>query len=178
MSSRADTLFLEVLQLPEAERVAFLDEACKGDAELRRQIEARIADDTAAEAFFDGPPTVAASSGLTSPGGEAPGEMIGRYKLLERIGEGGFGEAEEPSYFYDLLLEAGKQGYSKPVPISQSLRPGEADHFVVRIASNKSARFDLDLSLKDASGRVLPLQTVHLDLFVPRSQAGYAAARR
>lgn len=94
------------------------------------------------------------------------------------IGEGGFGAAEEPSYFYDLLLEAGKQGYSKPVPISQSLRPGEADHFVVRIASDKSARFDLDLSLKDASGRVLPLQTVHLDLFVPRSQAGYAAARR
>ncbi|HEX4966783.1 MAG TPA: hypothetical protein VF173_38590 [Thermoanaerobaculia bacterium] len=39
-------------------------------------------------------------------------------------------------------------------------------------------RFDLALSLKDASGRILPLQPVHLDLFVPRSQVGYAAARR
>lgn len=64
------------------------------------------------------------------------------------------------------------------MPISQSLQPGKADHFVVRIASDKSARFDLALSLKDASGRILPLQDVHLDLFVPRSQAGYAAAGR
>lgn len=111
----------------------------------------------------------------TTDGGE-PRELKFQAKVV--IGEGGFGGAEEPSYFYNLFLEAGKAGYSKPVSISQSIQPGDADHFVLRIASDKSAKFDLDLSLKDAGGKVLPLQTVHLDLFVPRSQAGYAAAKR
>ena len=112
---------------------------------------------------------------FTTDGGE---RKTLKFQARVEIGEGGFGAAEEPSYFYNLFLEAGKQGYPKPVPISQSLQPGEADHFVVRIASDKSARFDLDLSLKDASGRILPLQAVHLDLFVPRSQVGYAKARQ
>jgi hypothetical protein len=96
------------------------------------------------------------------------------------IDEGGFGAAEEPSYYYDVFLEAGKAGRSKAVSVSQSIKPGEADHFVFRIASDKSARFDLGLSLRDAGGALLPLQDVHLELFVPRSQAGYASppARR
>lgn len=100
-----------------------------------------------------------------------------KFRARVPIGEGGFGAAEEPSYFYDLFLKAGVTGQSQHVPVSQTIKPGEADHFVFRIAADKSARFDLGLSLRDAGGAIIPLQDVHLDLFVPRSQAGYVVQR-
>ena len=82
------------------ERTAYLDRACRDDPGLRRELEAMLADDAPAEAFFqttgspgkglrnlDVDPTVRDAEPLT----EGPGTVIGRYKLLQQIGEGGFG---------------------------------------------------------------------------------------
>jgi serine/threonine protein kinase/Tfp pilus assembly protein PilF len=95
-------LFEAAVQLSPAERVAFLDRACADDLDLRRRIEAllrsndRIGDvleEPATASIFEGPAKVTA--------GERPGDRIGRYKLLQQIGEGGCGvvfvaEQEEP----------------------------------------------------------------------------------
>src|SRR5690348_9840938 len=88
---KADELFIAALELesPEA-RSAFLDRAC-GDTELRRRVEKLLAAAPAASDFLEAPapmPTVA-----LGPCGEAegPGTAIGPHKLLEPIGEGGFG---------------------------------------------------------------------------------------
>ena len=92
MNPASDALFLKALQIPSgAGRDAFLVEACKDDADLRRRLEIMLADDSAADEFFDGPVTVATPSAVSSSAGEKPGDMIGRYKLLQIIGEGGFG---------------------------------------------------------------------------------------
>src|SRR5262245_55027912 len=72
-----------------AERAAYLDGACRGDAELRGQIEGLIRAHEAAGSFLDQPlfhPRPAADR-PASP--ESPGTVIGPYKLLELIGEGG-----------------------------------------------------------------------------------------
>jgi WD40 repeat protein/serine/threonine protein kinase len=67
------------------ERSAYLDRACGGDAGLRRQVEALLA---AHERLGDIPlPATAEEPAVT----ERPGAVIGPYKLLEQIGEGGFG---------------------------------------------------------------------------------------
>lgn len=66
------------------EREAYLRAACGGDAALRQQVEALLAADSAADNFLQ-PPSEDA------PADEGPGTVIGRYKLLQRIGEGGFG---------------------------------------------------------------------------------------
>jgi tetratricopeptide (TPR) repeat protein len=71
---------------PEA-RATYLDAACEGDADLRRQVERLLAAHDRAGDFLAHsvvPPEV-------PPVSERPGSVIGRYKLLEEIGEGGFG---------------------------------------------------------------------------------------
>jgi WD40 repeat protein/serine/threonine protein kinase len=73
-----------------AKRVALLDQACAGDTLLRSRVEALLwahdHPDSALDAPLAGSLTTAA---LTCR--EGPGTSIGPYKLLEEIGEGGFG---------------------------------------------------------------------------------------
>src|SRR5262245_5186610 len=74
------------------ERAAFLDEACAGNPERRARVEALLRAHEAAGNFLQGnqaPPKVAAT--IDNPITERPGTVIGPYKLLEQIGEGGFG---------------------------------------------------------------------------------------
>ena len=92
------------LELGLAERRAFLDEACANDPAMRQRIEELIAAEDDAGQFMDTPPTGVEgtqSRPAAAPLTEKPGDEIGRYKLLEQIGEGGCGvvymaEQEEP----------------------------------------------------------------------------------
>src|SRR5207249_8036646 len=76
-----------------AERTAYLDGACGTDLELRAKVEellradaeARVLDETILLSHAPPPET------LHEPPSERAGQMIGRYKQLQQIGEGGFG---------------------------------------------------------------------------------------
>src|SRR5207244_1639512 len=81
----------------------------------------------------------------------------------------GPGAPAPPTYQYDTFLEAGKSGYVKSVPISQEIHPGAADHFLLRIGTDKSARFQLEITFLSADGTELPGGSLVLDEFVPRS---------
>ncbi|MEO8429783.1 MAG: serine/threonine-protein kinase, partial [Verrucomicrobiota bacterium] len=87
------TLFNEALEIasPEA-RVAYLDRACGADAALRRKIDSLLtAYEKASDRFehLDGNlPTLVSE---TTRDLEGPGSVVGRYKLLQQIGEGGCG---------------------------------------------------------------------------------------
>jgi len=68
---------------------------CGQDADLRQRIEGMLAADAAAGEFFkthDAPsPTVILADASLAPSIEKAGDRIGRYKLLQQIGEGGMG---------------------------------------------------------------------------------------
>ena len=72
------------------ERAAYLEQACGGDASLRASVEALLRADVGATSFMDQPPQDVDAT-LDVPIGEGPGTVIGPFKLLEPIGEGGFG---------------------------------------------------------------------------------------
>jgi len=71
----------------------YLNRACAGEPELRRQVEELLKAAIAAEAVFEDRETarVADSAAGMTPVPEQVGSRIGRYKLLERVGEGGCG---------------------------------------------------------------------------------------
>jgi eukaryotic-like serine/threonine-protein kinase len=90
--SRLRALFEQAMDLPPAEREKFLDRQCGGDTLLRERILALIATAEQAGDFLG----EVADETRESPDArlallEGPGAWIGPYKLLELIGEGGFG---------------------------------------------------------------------------------------
>jgi serine/threonine protein kinase/tetratricopeptide (TPR) repeat protein len=90
---RANELFLKALELrPDGGRQEYLDAACAGDAALRAEVEALLEASARAGSFLESPATPPPLATVEEPLlAERPGTMIGPYKLLEQIGEGGFG---------------------------------------------------------------------------------------
>ncbi len=78
---RIKEIFAQAAARPAGEREAFLAKACGGDETLRAEVESLLRAH---------PPTDGAAAPV-EPIPEGPGTRIGPYKLLEPIGEGGFG---------------------------------------------------------------------------------------
>ncbi|HAB15641.1 MAG TPA: protein kinase [Verrucomicrobiota bacterium] len=108
-----ETIFTAALGLASpAARAAYLDQACAGNPDRRRAVEELLRAHEAARTFIDQSPLEEARRGheiraLTPTAAPLPsstegsGSRIGRYKLLQQIGEGGCGtvfmaEQEEP----------------------------------------------------------------------------------
>jgi len=102
--NREELLFQLALTKPAAERASFLDRECGDDKTLRQRLEALLAaHDAPDELSPDTRPTAKATMKLefADAPDEAVGQTLGRYKLLEQIGEGGCGmvyvaEQKEP----------------------------------------------------------------------------------
>jgi serine/threonine protein kinase/tetratricopeptide (TPR) repeat protein len=104
MSERSlpeESLFAQALEIESAaERVAFLDRACGNNPTLRAEVEALLRADKRSGDLLDLPDNShfmimksQVDSAVTTdlPARERPGMVIGPYKLLEQIGEGGMG---------------------------------------------------------------------------------------
>src|SRR5262245_14095196 len=89
------SLFAAALELPtETARQAFLEEACRGDARLRRRVEQLLVADRHARGVLDrGPdPATILAACLPAPPLAVEEFFAGRFRLREKLGEGGMGE--------------------------------------------------------------------------------------
>jgi serine/threonine protein kinase/tetratricopeptide (TPR) repeat protein len=85
-----ETLFAEALEIASTDdRAAYLERACAGDEGLRRQVETLLEAHDRAGRFLE-PPGLASTTDRPRPV-DSPGTVIGPYKLMEQIGEGGMG---------------------------------------------------------------------------------------
>jgi eukaryotic-like serine/threonine-protein kinase len=81
-------LFAEALDLLEDARERFLEEHCRGDAQLRADVAALLA---IAEAGAGGVETGALAGAAPQREQSQTGKIFGRFRLREQIGEGGMG---------------------------------------------------------------------------------------
>src|SRR6516165_3466917 len=104
-------VFSAARRMPPAERAPYLDQTCADDPGLRQRVEELLRASEDAEDFLQEPapgarrpegvpaaPTLVLNAAAP---GEKAGDRIGRYKVLQQIGEGGCGlvymaEQEEP----------------------------------------------------------------------------------
>ena len=91
-SHRAKAIFLGAIEKHAPnEWPAFLDRTCEGDAALRAEVEKLLRVRLEMGSFQEAPRPVPVRT-VDEPLTERPGTVIGPYKLMEQIGEGGFGQ--------------------------------------------------------------------------------------
>jgi serine/threonine protein kinase len=86
------SIFFAALEKESAEdRAAYLDQACGRDVELRQRVERLLSAHPKVGGFLQAPSPSEALTTDEPAVTERPGEVIGPYKLMEQIGEGGMG---------------------------------------------------------------------------------------
>jgi hypothetical protein len=96
----AEEVFHDALARPPTDRPAFLASACGGDDALHRRVEVLLHAHENPGSFLAEQSRLPMET-MDVPASERPGTVIGPYKLLQQIGEGGMGivymaEQEEP----------------------------------------------------------------------------------
>src|SRR5262245_9788285 len=91
IEDQARLLFLAALDRAADQWPAFLAEACRDDAEVRARAERLLRAHQAMGSIHGGGDGESVTTVEERPLSKGPGTMIGPYKLLEPIGEGGFG---------------------------------------------------------------------------------------
>ena len=107
---QVEAVFEQALAVPAAERAAFFAQTCKGDEELRREVESLLESHGEAGDFIDRRSLFFSSEELEETAAPLQsGQAIGPYRVLREIGRGGMGAV--------YLAERADEQYQKQVAI-------------------------------------------------------------
>ncbi len=92
-SQQIEQLYHAAREYDPAERAAFLERACAGDENLRREVESLLAQDDGVESFLETPALEFARKMSGEESGQSMiGRQLGSYSILSLIAKGGMGE--------------------------------------------------------------------------------------
>jgi eukaryotic-like serine/threonine-protein kinase len=90
IEDQARSIFFETLERAPDQWCAYLDEACSSNVELRARVDQLLLAHGSIRSIHGGPTSTPPLEHRVDPL-EGPGTVIGPYRLLQKIGEGGFG---------------------------------------------------------------------------------------
>lgn len=126
-----ETIFQRAADLPAEQREAFLETACGNDPALREQVERLLAHADRPETFT---PLRDEMSRDDSPadgdGDDLVGRHVGHYAVLERVGEGGFGDVYRAWQFEPL---------QRTVALKVIKRGMDTRHVIARFEAERDA---------------------------------------
>jgi len=176
----------------DAERVAFLNEACAGDAPLRQRVESLLAEHRQLGSFMDVPfPAVANTIDMPRIPlvAECPGKMIGPYRLLQQIGEGGMGTVYMAEQTQPVQRKVALKVIKAGMDSRQVIARFEAERQALALMDHVNIARVLDAGATEAGRPYFVMELVHgvsiikycddnqltprqrLELFVPVCQA-------
>jgi len=124
-----EEIYHAALEQPPGQIGAFLDQACQGNEELRCEVESLLAQEEVAGPM-DRPVWVGAPNAPFPLGTKLqPGAMVGRYRILRLVGEGGMGavyEAEQDKPRRTVALKLIKPGLASPEVLRRFERESQA----------------------------------------------------
>ena len=170
--SRVEALYHAARARSAGERAAFLDAACNGDAELRREVESLLAQPTSDGDFLGEGAVAAAAHLITNPGATVMiGRRIGAYQLQTLLGAGGMGEV-----FRARDTQLGRDVAIKILPRVFSSDPERRARFereARMLATLNHPHIGAIYGVVDAEGvRALVLELVEGDTLADRLQRG------
>jgi eukaryotic-like serine/threonine-protein kinase len=117
MLPAAEAIFLALAGVDPADRDAFLDERCGGDASLRREVEALVASlDDPHDDFLD-PGQIPTLDMAAADGPLQPGTSLGRFLVLRALGSGGMGvvyAAQQDRPHRTVAIKVLRRGFRHP----------------------------------------------------------------
>jgi hypothetical protein len=150
---RIEALFDQAMACPDTERGSFLAQACGGDPELHRELAAMVASSPTAGLSLRR--AVAAEVRLLASDGPAKqvGRRVGRFRLLELLGEGGMGavylaERDDAQFAHRVAIKILRHAVGSPEAVArfrderQILAALEHPH-IVRLLDGGSTEDDL-----------------------------------
>lgn len=116
-AERVAELVEQAFELKGAERVSFLARACGDDVDLRDEVEALLSEEESAEKLMSQPAVELGAELLgenVASGELTAGEILGDYRIISLLGEGGMGEvylADDTHFSRQVAIKLIKQGF-------------------------------------------------------------------
>jgi eukaryotic-like serine/threonine-protein kinase len=183
-----ESVFLEALQVPTPEeRVAFLERVCSGNPNLRRGVQMLLRAHEKAGHFMQTAPCPGSTADERAT--ERPGAVIGPYKLLQQIGEGGFGTVFMAEQTEPVRRKVALKVIKPGMDTKQVIARFEAERQALAMMDHLNIARVLDVGATDAGLPYFVMELVHgvpitkycddnrltprerLELFVPVCQA-------
>jgi WD40 repeat protein/serine/threonine protein kinase len=153
-------LFIAALQKEaQADRRGYLDEVCKGNDALRQGVEALLEMHERAGSFLDSPVS-GLSDRFHAPIKERPGTLIGPYKLLEQIGEGGFGIVFMAEQQYPVRRKVALKIIKPGMDTKQVIARFEAERQALALMDHTNIARVLDAGMTEAGRPYFAMELV------------------